>query len=112
MTEQQWRCIVELVNGKQNSSATQTTMTIETAGGSGEMSITLTSDANSTSTIHSISLLNEEPNNPVTIDCDFFSDIENGKDDEKYKGSSWLRVTKMRYCGRNNTIMRDLTNKL
>jgi hypothetical protein len=49
------------------------------------MSNTLTSNANTTSTIHSISLLNEEPNIPLTIDCDYFSDIENGDDDKKYK---------------------------
>jgi hypothetical protein len=85
MTEQQWRGSVELVNGNQNSSATQTTMKMETTGGSGEMSNTLTSDANTTSTIHSISLLNEEPNIPLTIDCDYFSDIENGNDDDTYK---------------------------
>jgi hypothetical protein len=85
MTEQQWRGSVELVNGNQNSSATQTTMTMETTGGSGEMSNTLTRNANTTSTIHSISLLNEDPNIPLTIDCDYFSDIENGNDDEKYK---------------------------
>jgi hypothetical protein len=58
MTEQQWRGNVELVNGSQNSSATQATMTMETTGGSGEMSNALTSNANTTSTIHSISLLN------------------------------------------------------
>jgi hypothetical protein len=82
MTEQQWRGSVELVNGSQNSSAT---MTMETTGGSGKMSSTITSNANTTSTIHTISLLNEEPNNPVTIECDYFSDIENGNDDQKYK---------------------------
>jgi hypothetical protein len=85
MTEQQWRGSVELVNNNQNSSATQTTMTMEMTGGSGKMSNALTSDANTTSTIHSISLLNEEPNNPLTIDCDYFSDIENENDDKKYK---------------------------
>jgi hypothetical protein len=84
MTEQQWRGSVYLLNGNQNSSATQTTMMIETAGGSGEMSNALTRDANTTSTIHSISLLNEEPNSPLTIDCDYVSDIGNGNDDEKY----------------------------
>jgi hypothetical protein len=59
MTEQKWRGSVNLVNGNQNRSATQTTMTMETTGGSGKMSNALTSDANTTSTIHSISLLNE-----------------------------------------------------
>jgi hypothetical protein len=85
MTEQQWHGIVELVNGSQNSSATQTTMAIETTGGSGEMITALKSDANTTSTIHTNSMLNEEQNSPLTIECDYFSDIENGNDDEKYK---------------------------
>jgi hypothetical protein len=85
MTEQQWRGSVELVNGNQNSSATQTAMTMETTGGSGEMSNALTSNTKTTSTIHSILLLNEEPNSPLTIDGDYFSDIENGNDDEKYE---------------------------
>jgi hypothetical protein len=60
-------------------------MAIETTGGSGEMSTALTSDANTTSTIHTIYLLKEEPNISLTIDCDYFSDIENGNDDETYK---------------------------
>jgi hypothetical protein len=58
---------------------------METKGGSGEMSNTLTRDTNTTSTIHSISLLNEEPNSPFTIEYDYFSDIENGNDKEKYR---------------------------
>jgi hypothetical protein len=85
MTEQQWRGSVELVNGNQNSSATQTTMTMESTGGRGETSTALASDANTTSTIHTILRLNEEPNSPLTIDCDYFSDIENENDKEKYK---------------------------
>jgi hypothetical protein len=85
MTEQKWRVSVELVNGSQNSSATQTTMVIEMTGGSGEMCTALTSKANTTSTIHTNSLLNEEPNSPLTIDCDYFSDIWNVNDDEKCK---------------------------
>jgi hypothetical protein len=85
MTKQQWRGSVEMVNGNQNSSATQTTMTMETTGGSGKTSTALTSNTKTMSPIHSISLFNVEPNSPITIDCDYFSDIENGNDDEKYK---------------------------
>jgi hypothetical protein len=112
MTEQQWRGSVELVNGNQNSSATQTTMTMETTGTSGEMSNTLTSNANTTFTIHSISLLNEEPNSPLTIDYDYFSDIKMEMTTKHIKGSLWLRVTMVRYRGRKKMIMRDLAKKL
>jgi hypothetical protein len=63
-----------------NSLATQTT--IET----GEVSTTRTNDANATSRIDTNNeMLNEEPNSPLTIDCDYFSDIEIGIDYEKYK---------------------------
>jgi hypothetical protein len=44
-----------------------------------------TNDANATSTIETNSMLNEEPNSPLTIDCDYFSDIEIGIDNKKYK---------------------------
>jgi hypothetical protein len=79
MIEQQWRGSVELVNSSQHSLATQTT--IET----GEVSTTRTNDAKAMSKIETNSMLNEEPNSPLTIDCDYFSDIEIGIDDEKYK---------------------------
>jgi hypothetical protein len=85
MTDQQWRGSIELVSGSQNSSAKQRTMTMEMTGGSGEISTVLKSDANTTSIIHTILLLNEELNSPLTIDCDYFSDIENGNDDKKYR---------------------------
>jgi hypothetical protein len=78
-TEQQWRGSVDLVNSSQHSLATQTTM--ET----GEVSTTRTNDANATSTIDTNSMLNEEPSSPLTIDSDYFSDIEIGIDDKKYK---------------------------
>jgi hypothetical protein len=85
ITEQQWRGSFELVNVS-HSSATHTTMEIETTGGSGEMSAALTREANAMSSIHSDSLINkEEPNSPLTIDCDYFSDIENGNGDKTYK---------------------------
>jgi hypothetical protein len=77
MTEQQWRGSVELVNSSQHSLDTKTT--IET----GEVSTTRTNDANATSTIDTNSMLNEEPSSPLTIDCDYFSDIEIGIDDGK-----------------------------
>jgi hypothetical protein len=79
MTEQQWRGSVELVNSSQHILATQTT--IET----GEVSTMQTNNANATSTIDTNSMLNEEPNSPLTIECDYSSDIEIGNDDEKYK---------------------------
>jgi hypothetical protein len=50
-----------------------------------EVSTARTNDANATSTTETNSMLNEEPNSPLTIDCDYFSDIEIGIDDEKYK---------------------------
>jgi hypothetical protein len=37
------------------------------------------------STININSMLNEDPNSPLTIDCDYFSDIEIGIDNEKYR---------------------------
>jgi hypothetical protein len=64
MTKQQWRGSVELVNSSQHSLATHTT--IET----GEVSTTQTNDANATSKIDTNSMLNGEPNSPLTIDCD------------------------------------------
>jgi hypothetical protein len=57
MTDQQWRVSVELVNSIPNSLAMKTTMEIETNGGSGEMSTALTSKANTTSSIHTNSLI-------------------------------------------------------
>jgi hypothetical protein len=86
MTEQQWRGSVELVNCSLNSLATHTTIEIETTGGSGEMSTSLTSKANAMSSIHTnLPINNKYTNSPLTIDCGYFSDIENRNDDEKYK---------------------------
>jgi hypothetical protein len=68
-----------LANSSQHSLVTQTT--IETD----EVSTTRTNDANATSTMETNSKLNEEPNIPLTIDCDYFSDIEIGIEDKKYK---------------------------
>jgi hypothetical protein len=58
---------------------------IQTTIETGEVSTTRTNDANATSTIDTNAMLNEEPNSPLTIDCDYFSDIEIGIDNEKYK---------------------------
>jgi hypothetical protein len=79
MTEQQWRGSVELVDSSLHSLATHATIE------PGEVSTARTNDANASSTIETKSMLNEEPNSPLTIDCDYFSDIEIGVDDEKYK---------------------------
>jgi hypothetical protein len=50
------------------------------------VSTALTSESHITSSIHTNSLINnEDPNSPLTIECDYFSDIENENDDERYK---------------------------
>jgi hypothetical protein len=87
MTEHQWYGSVKLVSGSHGSLATQTTMEIEMNGYSGgEMSTALTSEANTTFSIHTNSLINnKEPNSPLTIDGDYLSDIEHRNDNEKYQ---------------------------
>jgi hypothetical protein len=97
MNKQQWYGSVELVKSSINNITTEdkpTTMEIETTGSSGEISTVLMIEANTTSSTHKNSSIdNDEPNSPLTIDCDYVSNIENRKDDENKKGSSWLRVT-------------------
>jgi hypothetical protein len=75
MTEQQWRGSVKFLNNGQHSLATQSTIY------TGEVITARTNDANDTSKIETNSMLNEQPNNPLTIDCDYFSGVEIGIDD-------------------------------
>jgi hypothetical protein len=88
-------------------------MRIETTGNGGEISTVLMIEANNTSSTHNNSMIdNDEPNSPLTIDCDYFSSIDNRKDDEKYKRFVMVACNSNMTFGDEDNDYEDFTKKL